>query len=59
MTPEVEWFGQYVYGLGTNFSKVFLHSVPKIVALITVPVNTGAPAYVGQNSWHMPYIPLS
>ncbi len=30
-----------------------IHSVPKIVALITVCSNTGVHAHVGHNSWHM------
>jgi hypothetical protein len=30
-----------------------IHSVPKIVALITVHANTGVCAYVGHNSLHM------
>ncbi len=33
--------------------RLFLHSVPEIVALITVRVNAGLRAYVGHNSWHM------
>ncbi len=32
-----------------------LQSVPKIVALITIRANTGAPAYMVHNSWHMRY----
>ncbi len=30
-----------------------VHSVPKIVALLTVHANKGARTYVGHNSWHM------
>ena len=37
------------------FPQISLHSVPKIVALITVRANAGTRAYVGHNSWHMRY----
>ncbi len=30
-----------------------IHSVPKIVALITVRANMGVRTYMGRNSWHM------
>jgi hypothetical protein len=33
----------------------YLHSVPKIVALITVRANMGTRTYMGHNSWHMRY----
>ncbi len=31
----------------------FLHSVPRILALKTVHVNTGTHAYLGHNPWHI------